>query len=511
MRHRGITITAAAALAIAAQPGAARAFCGFYVSGSGEKMFNDATNVVLMRQGTRTVLAMQNDYQGPLEDFALVVPVPVVLHEPDVKTLERTVFDHTDALGAPRLVEYWEQDPCPFVEPADAIQVTGSVIRQRMSLTAPVSVIEMPSVHIEAKFDVGEYKILILSATDSTGLETWLRQHHYKIPPGAEPLLRPYVESGSKFFIAKVDPKKVAMQAGHAALSPLRFHYDSDEFSLPIRLGMANSSGTQDLIVNIISADKRYEVANYKNVFIPTNLDLQPEARTRFAEFYAALLDKTIEANPRAVVTEYAWTGVPGYHCDPCTGADLSDPDLKFLGGEILNGPIAQGSFVLTRLHARYRPGDMTDDLRFREAPPIAGGREQWTGASLEAGATPSPQNFFQARYAIRHPFTGLIRCAHPTRGIWGLPPNGIYQPTLAAHQLAFAPRGKLTLANLISRDVPELGLKKAPPPRPTSGKPATPSSGKPATPIRKLQSLGLGALLGLLLATVLVRRRRRR
>ncbi|MEZ4403504.1 MAG: DUF2330 domain-containing protein [Kofleriaceae bacterium] len=51
-----------------------------------------------------------------------------------------------------------------------------------------------------------------------------------------------------KFFVAKVDPAKVAFKDGRAALSPLRFHYDSDEFALPIRLGLANSSGTQDLI-----------------------------------------------------------------------------------------------------------------------------------------------------------------------------------------------------------------------------------------------------------------------
>src|SRR5256885_1990089 len=34
---------------------AAHAFCGFYVAGSNEKLFNDATQVVLMRDGTRTV------------------------------------------------------------------------------------------------------------------------------------------------------------------------------------------------------------------------------------------------------------------------------------------------------------------------------------------------------------------------------------------------------------------------------------------------------------------------
>ena len=70
-------ILGAAALALV--PATAHAFCGFYVSGSGQKMTNDATQVVLMRDGTRTVLSMQNDYKGPLEDFAMVIPVPVVL------------------------------------------------------------------------------------------------------------------------------------------------------------------------------------------------------------------------------------------------------------------------------------------------------------------------------------------------------------------------------------------------------------------------------------------------
>src|SRR6185312_11362451 len=87
-------------------------FCGFYVAGSGQQLTNDATQVVLMREGTRTVMSMQNDYKGPPEAFAMVVPVPVVLHEGDVKTLPKDVFQHIEAMGAPRLVEYWEQDPC---------------------------------------------------------------------------------------------------------------------------------------------------------------------------------------------------------------------------------------------------------------------------------------------------------------------------------------------------------------------------------------------------------------
>src|SRR4029079_10891082 len=104
------------AAAVTAAP-RADAFCGFYVSGADTKLYNNATQVVLLREGTRTVLSMQNNYQGPPSDFAMVVPVPVVLQKENVKTLTKDVFDHIDQLAPPRLVEYWEQDPC--YEPRD--------------------------------------------------------------------------------------------------------------------------------------------------------------------------------------------------------------------------------------------------------------------------------------------------------------------------------------------------------------------------------------------------------
>jgi hypothetical protein len=64
-------------------------FCGFYVAGTDTSLHNEATTVVLMRDGNRTILSMQNDYQGPPEGFAMVIPVPVVLDEDDVRTLDR--------------------------------------------------------------------------------------------------------------------------------------------------------------------------------------------------------------------------------------------------------------------------------------------------------------------------------------------------------------------------------------------------------------------------------------
>src|SRR6478609_7970935 len=90
----------------------ASAFCGFYVGGADQGLYNDATMVVLLRSGSTTVLSMQNNYQGPPSGFAMVVPVPQVLKKENVRTLSRDVFAHVDRLAAPRLVEYWEVDPC---------------------------------------------------------------------------------------------------------------------------------------------------------------------------------------------------------------------------------------------------------------------------------------------------------------------------------------------------------------------------------------------------------------
>ncbi|MCA9674951.1 MAG: DUF2330 domain-containing protein, partial [Myxococcales bacterium] len=469
--------SALAALTVAPRPAAA--FCGF--NGAGGDMFNDATQVVLMRGGTRTVLSMQNAYQGPVADFALVIPVPVVLHEEDVKTLPKEVFAKVDTMGAPRLVEYWEQDPCEPEYDEDEAGGTGTMMALEEGKMGKGDADH--GVTIEAQFVVGEYQIVILSAKDSTGLDTWLREQQYQIPAGAEPLLRPYVESGSKFFVAKVDPKKVTFVDGRAALSPLRFHYDSDAFTLPIRLGLANSSGTQDLIVTILSTEGRYQVANYDNVTIPTNLDVVDDVRDRFGEFYAALFDRTVEKHPGAVVTEYAWTA---QSCDPCPGPQLDYHDLATLGADVVagggdDGRMGRGGgggMVMTRLHARYRAGDVKDDLVFEHADAIVGGREflQASG-KLEEGAQPSRYgNNFQARYAIRHEWTGPIECKAPVRGRWGGPPQGTpSSPPAAARDLAFAPRGKVALAQLVAQDVPEVDVKAA------GAAPATATAGPPA------------------------------
>ncbi len=274
---------------------------------------------------------------------------------------------------------------------------------------------------IEAQFEVGEYQVVIMSAKESTGLDTWLRREKYNIPAGAQALLEPYVQNSSKFFVAKVDAQKIKFdEQGMATLSPLRFHYDSQEFALPVRLGLINAQGPQDLLVHILAREVRYELANYQNVAIPTNLEVKDEVRTRFGQFYASLFDHTLNHTPKAVVTEYAWTAGS---CDPCPEPALTLEELVTLGADVLPSyekAFAKqavpsdwqysipSEFVLTRLHARYDRSSLGEDLVFQAAPAIVGGREHLRAdGQLERGAIPdeSGYNNFQARYIIRHPW----------------------------------------------------------------------------------------------------------
>jgi len=455
-----------AAGVMALAPRVADAFCGFYVAGGDTKLYNNATVVVMMRDGTRTVLSMQNNYQGPPKAFAMVVPVPVILREQDVKTLPREIFDRVDQLAAPRLVEYWEQDPCDWSDEEKFMNRRKSLETKSEGARPPPAPDDL-GVKIEAQFTVGEYQILILSAEEATGLDTWLRRNEYSIPDGAAEVLRPYVQAGMKFFVAKVDPAKVAFGPnGQAMLSPLRFHYDTDTFNLPVRLGLLNSSGAQDLIVHIL-ARARYELANYPNVTIPTNIEVKDGVRDSFGQFYVSLFDATLAQNPKAIVTEYAWQA---NNCDPCPVQPLQVEELSTLGADVLPsvGPIDDskrwslpGEFVLTRLHARYAKESLGEDLVFREAAGIVGGREVGdVGGKIEQGPRPSGMNNFQARYIIRHLWKGAVLCLRPRFGRWGGPPKGQTgsQKPAVARDLAFTDRTG-DLASYVAQNVPEIRL----------------------------------------------------
>ncbi|MEP7027957.1 MAG: DUF2330 domain-containing protein, partial [Candidatus Eisenbacteria bacterium] len=166
--------------------------------------------------------------------------------------------------------------------------------------------------------------------------------------------------------------------------------YESPRFMLPIRLGMVNARGPQELFVYTLTPKGRVETTNYRVVKLPTGNEVPLYVKDDFATFSRATFDHAVaREGMRTVFLEYAWNA--GW-CDPCAGPPLDPSELKQLGASWLDDASGRGSSVfVTRLHARYDAASFPEDLVFQE--------------------TANTENY-QARYVLRTPFTGECNCA---------------------------------------------------------------------------------------------------
>ncbi|HTQ79897.1 MAG TPA: DUF2330 domain-containing protein, partial [Thermoanaerobaculia bacterium] len=297
-------VPGAAVLLLLLSAGPAHAFCGFYVAKADTKLFNRASQVVLARSGDQTVLTMANDFKGEMKEFAVVIPVPTFIQRGQIHVANKGLIDHVDAYSAPRLSEYYDEDPC--AKPVAAYEsgaptgIPGGVAGGAVGGIAP-----QRRVRVEATYTVGEYDIVILSAEESHELEAWLLENGYRVPPGASRVLGSYIKQGMHFFVAKVNLKEQS-KLGYASLRPLQVAYTSPKFMLPIRLGMVNADGPQELFVYTLTPKGRVETTNYRTVKLPTGNAVPPYIKTEFGAFYRSLFDAQVKREDmRAVFLEY--------------------------------------------------------------------------------------------------------------------------------------------------------------------------------------------------------------
>ena len=263
----------------------------------------------------------------------------------------------------------------------------------------PAPAPEYRGVKVEARYDVAEYDVSILSAEDSDGLIRWLTDNGYKIPRGAEPVIGSYIKQKMHFFVAKVNLKRM-QDSGRAYLRPLQVRYETAKFMLPLRLGTVNADGPQDLVVYALTPHGRIEASNYRTVKVPSDVDVPLFVKNDFANFYKATFEHAVaRENMHGVFVEYAWD--MGW-CDPCAAAPMSKAELTELGalwdggdGTVANRfPPVPGNgnapFV-TRLHVRYDAQSFPEDLNFVET---------------------SDRENFQGRYILHHPSTSTTACA---------------------------------------------------------------------------------------------------
>jgi hypothetical protein len=193
---------------------------------------------------------------------------------------------------------------------------------------------------------------------------------------------------------------------------------------LPIRLGMVNAEGAQDLLIYVLTPSGQVEVTNYRTVQVPSNLDLPVFVKDEFADMYRAMFDTAYIREGRNVAfMEYAWDMS---WCDPCAANPLTTEELRQAGVFWASTSTRGASEVfITRLHVRYTRDKFPEDLAFK--------------------ATNNRQNF-QGRYVLRHPFTGEATC----------PAGREYKASLPER----FEREAQTLANLTGWDIDDIRAK---------------------------------------------------
>lgn len=381
----------ALALALAFTTPAA-AFCGFFVAKADSQLFNHSNQVIIARKGDRSVFTMMNNFDGDVKDFARIVPIPVVPQRKDISIGDPNIVQKLEAFSAPRLVEYFDEDPCaPSIAYQSRAAETTSSTGSSQNIRA-----NSLGVKIEAEYQVGEYDIQILSAKQQTGLAQYLRGEGYKLPAGSDDMLGSYLKSGMKFFVVKVNVERFDKEGG-GFLNPIVLDYKSPRFMLPIRLGTLNSPGEQDLTVFLLTDRGRVETANYLTVPIPTDKEVPLFVKKDFGHFYKDMFQATYERNGKGVAfMEYSWNTA---WCDPCATEPPTPEELKkagafWLADQSSKSPAGQSirpsgrnqGVHLTRLHVRYTAKTFPRDLRFKVT---------------------DKKDTFQGRYIVRHAYKG--------------------------------------------------------------------------------------------------------
>ncbi len=403
---RGMIVKLFTATCLIALTNTGFSFCGFYVAKADTKLFNKASQVVLVRDEDRTVLTMANDFSGDLKEFAIVIPVPTFLEREQIHIGDKAIIEHLDAYSAPRLVEYFDEDPCRVTRYMEMNMMKSAGAKRQRDDAKAASL----GVTIEAEYTIGEYDILILSAKQSDGLQTWLVDSGYKMPKGAEKVLGSYIKQKMRFFVAKVNLTEQS-KLGYTFLRPIQVAYESPKFMLPIRLGTLNADGAQELYVYALTRKGRVETTNYRTVKLPTGMDLPIYIKNDFGDFYRDMFAEQVKRENNSVVfLEYAWDM---NWCDPCAADPLSEKELRELGvfwisdgtqkggpGKLRAPPTAARDVFVTRLHVRYDADRFPEDLFFQ----VTGDRQN-----------------FQGRYVLRHPWKGDEDCDEAVRYREGL------------------------------------------------------------------------------------------
>jgi hypothetical protein len=208
---------------------------------------------IIVYDAGREDLLLQVKYEGPLEEFGWLIPVPSL---PTVEKGSMQAFYELSQLTQGQLGGF------------DRASILGEVAHGLGE--EPVKVIEVKT--------VGAYEAAVLAPHDAGGLERWLKAHGYSIPEGKAGIIDEYIRNGWYFIAAKISPDKPAAfhsvsitatnateppvkarrqtqkQLSSGELHPLLISFDSPQCIYPLRISAAGGK-LSEVSLYVLSAE----------------------------------------------------------------------------------------------------------------------------------------------------------------------------------------------------------------------------------------------------------------
>jgi HEAT repeat protein len=143
---------------------------------------------IIVHDAGREDLLLQVKYEGPLQDFGWLIPVPTS------PTVEKGSMQ-------------------PFYELSQLTQREGGVLHRGVPMPVASMGGREESVRVIEVKTVGAYEVAMLSAQDAGSLARWLKAHDYVIPQEKAGTIDEYIRKGWYFVAAKINlDKPVALQ-----------------------------------------------------------------------------------------------------------------------------------------------------------------------------------------------------------------------------------------------------------------------------------------------------------
>jgi hypothetical protein len=450
--------------------------------GNGARVVHTVHEAVMLK-GNVSVVTIMIDYDGPLDPFALLMPVPTDVTPVHVQAVKREFMARLEQLSAPRYHAFYEMDPCQEGEVEQdwdvRYQAADSGFLAPPFMPPPERNWTVPNeIGIATKpvFKGGEseFRFHVLPLREPLAIKTWLSKRGYNVSPDVLDALSRGLQKQPRLLVAEVNVQRAELLGnGGLQLGGIRYWSREPFTEIEATLGLQNSAPAQDLFIYVLHPNARYQAKNRANLFLPTNLEVDAEAAEHLAGLYNAVFDAKL--TPGAAVTEFVW---PTHGCgEPCPNAPLTLYELMSLGGDVMEsefvspaarnpdpGPesdpekqefelqvqgkstlertraihqhqkdrwelarrralIARQRYVLSRLHLRYDRNTLQSDVELEPTTePIEGGIGIPAGPQglLFNGARRGQENRYQTRFVNLFVWDHGMQCPKLTRWRWG-------------------------------------------------------------------------------------------